>query len=311
MNMLPNPINDRDLIQGETPDGRACRKALLAPRHGYNPTALGSVRILRTKRCFTTFPCSISRARCSCCREASRASSKGKSSLYDEDHYLAVSLPVPFRMKSTPVPSGHCWPSMSSSTCRWRPRSPCRWKNTPNWRVTNRKAWCRAGWRRYRGCAAAPSDGARQRPAEVAVLGAAFCANCTTGCWSAARRRDDRCASAKGHIRKDDPEPGLAAGKLRLRNRGRRSGKGGRHERSFLPRHFKDLTGSSPMQYVKAMRLHEARLMIARQSSDDRRRRSIGRLRSPAQFSRDFKRHFGRTASEETKWVRHHLGSVD
>ncbi|MGO4319931.1 helix-turn-helix domain-containing protein, partial [Agrobacterium sp. MCAB5] len=30
--------------------------------------------------------------------------------------------------------------------------------------------------------------------------------------------------------------------------------------------HFKELTGSSPMQYVKAMRLHEARLMIARQT---------------------------------------------
>jgi transposase len=31
---------------------------------------------------------------------------------------------------------------------------------------------------------------------------------------------------------------------------------------------------------------------------------------APAQFSRDFKRHFGRTASEETNWVRHHLGKV-
>ncbi|MGO4319707.1 AraC family transcriptional regulator, partial [Agrobacterium sp. MCAB5] len=34
---------------------------------------------------------------------------------------------------------------------------------------------------------------------------------------------------------------------------------------------------------------------------------SVGYV-SPAQFSRDFRRHFGRTASEEAKWVRHHLG---
>ncbi|MDQ0133928.1 transcriptional regulator GlxA family with amidase domain [Neorhizobium galegae] len=72
--------------------------------------------------------------------------------------------------------------------------------------------------------------------------------------------------------------------------------------------HFKDLTGSSPMQYVKALRLHEARLMIARKSGTIADvAASVGYV-SPAQFSRDFKRHFGRTASEEVKWVQHHLG---
>jgi len=71
---------------------------------------------------------------------------------------------------------------------------------------------------------------------------------------------------------------------------------------------FKKLTGSSPIQYLKALRLHEARLMIARQSGTIARVAiSVGYV-SPAQFSRDFKRHFGRTASEEVKWVRHHLG---
>jgi AraC-like DNA-binding protein len=71
--------------------------------------------------------------------------------------------------------------------------------------------------------------------------------------------------------------------------------------------HFKEMTGSSPMQYVKAMRLHEARLMIARKTTIAEVAASVG-YASPAQFSRDFKRHFGRTASEEMKWVRRHLG---
>lgn len=31
---------------------------------------------------------------------------------------------------------------------------------------------------------------------------------------------------------------------------------------------------------------------------------------SAAQFSRDFKRHFGRTASEEMSWIRRHLGEL-
>jgi AraC-like DNA-binding protein len=74
--------------------------------------------------------------------------------------------------------------------------------------------------------------------------------------------------------------------------------------------HFKDLTGSSPIQYIKAMRLHEARLRIARKGTIAQVAQSVG-YASPAQFSRDFKRHFGRTASDEMKWVRHHLGEVE
>ncbi|SEI11442.1 AraC-type transcriptional regulator N-terminus [Rhizobium tibeticum] len=74
--------------------------------------------------------------------------------------------------------------------------------------------------------------------------------------------------------------------------------------------HFKALTGSSPMQYVKGMRLHEARLMMARQDRTIAEvALSVGYV-SPAQFSRDFKRHFRRTASQEAKWVRQHLGAL-
>lgn len=74
--------------------------------------------------------------------------------------------------------------------------------------------------------------------------------------------------------------------------------------------HFKSLTGNSPMQYVKAIRLHEARLMIARQNKTIAEVAASVGYASPSQFSRDFKRHFGRTASEETKWVRRHLGEL-
>ncbi|NKJ39857.1 AraC-like DNA-binding protein [Rhizobium sp. SG570] len=72
--------------------------------------------------------------------------------------------------------------------------------------------------------------------------------------------------------------------------------------------HFKDLTGSSPMQYVKALRLHEARLMVARKSATISQVATSVGYASAAQFSRDFKRHFGRTASEEVQWVQRHLG---
>ena len=62
------------------------------------------------------------------------------------------------------------------------------------------------------------------------------------------------------------------------------------------------------MQYVKAMRLHLARSLMARQDQTIAEvALSVGYV-SPAQFSRDFKRRFGRTATEEVKWARQHLG---
>jgi transcriptional regulator GlxA family with amidase domain len=74
--------------------------------------------------------------------------------------------------------------------------------------------------------------------------------------------------------------------------------------------HFKALTGSTPIQYVKALRLHEARLMIARQRGTIAEVAASVGYASAAHFSRDFKRHFRRTASEEAKWVRQHLGEL-
>lgn len=74
--------------------------------------------------------------------------------------------------------------------------------------------------------------------------------------------------------------------------------------------HFKALTGSIPIRYVKAMRLHDARLMIARGDQTIAQVAASVGYAGPAQFSRDFKRHFRQTASEEAEWVRRHLGEI-
>lgn len=61
---------------------------------------------------------------------------------------------------------------------------------------------------------------------------------------------------------------------------------------------FKDVTGQSPMQYLKAVRLHRARELLAqtqRLASDVAF--EVG-YQSPSQFSRDYKRHFGASPSQ-------------
>lgn len=67
---------------------------------------------------------------------------------------------------------------------------------------------------------------------------------------------------------------------------------------------FKAVTATSPMQYLKTTRLHKARLlMIQDQSSAALASSKVG-YESPSQFSREFKRLFGRTPMEDIAAMR-------
>ncbi|WGI24271.1 AraC family transcriptional regulator [Halomonas alkaliantarctica] len=68
--------------------------------------------------------------------------------------------------------------------------------------------------------------------------------------------------------------------------------------------HFKAITHTSPMQYVKSTRLHQARLLMVRQSmTAEDACHAVGYL-SASQFNREFKRLFGLTPTAETKRMR-------
>ncbi|KAA8999291.1 AraC family transcriptional regulator [Affinibrenneria salicis] len=73
---------------------------------------------------------------------------------------------------------------------------------------------------------------------------------------------------------------------------------------SAFHHHFKAVTGTSPLQYLKSYRLHKARLMMAH----DGLKASAAAVRvgyeSPSQFSREFKRYFGATPGDETARLR-------
>lgn len=65
--------------------------------------------------------------------------------------------------------------------------------------------------------------------------------------------------------------------------------------------HFKAVTASSPLQYLKAIRLHQARLLMIRNGlSASSAAQRVG-YESPSQFSREFKRLFGRAPGQEVR----------
>ena len=68
--------------------------------------------------------------------------------------------------------------------------------------------------------------------------------------------------------------------------------------------HFRKVTDSSPMQYLKSTRLHQARLLMLRNDLTAAKSALLVGYESASQFSRDFKRLFGRTPIAEVTWMK-------
>lgn len=71
--------------------------------------------------------------------------------------------------------------------------------------------------------------------------------------------------------------------------------------------HFKSLTHCTPIQYLKSARLHQARLLMARNDMTAQAACAQVGYESLSQFSREFKRFFGRSPSQEADALRRYL----
>lgn len=68
--------------------------------------------------------------------------------------------------------------------------------------------------------------------------------------------------------------------------------------------HFKAVTATSPIQYIKSVRLHQARLLMIRDDSTAASAAARVGYESASQFNREFKRYFGRSPGEEAREMR-------
>jgi AraC-like DNA-binding protein len=73
---------------------------------------------------------------------------------------------------------------------------------------------------------------------------------------------------------------------------------------SAFHHHFKAVTSTSPLQYVKTIRLHQARLLMVHEGLNAGVAAQRVGYESPSQFSREFKRLFGSNPSTEAARVR-------
>ncbi|WP_284240141.1 AraC family transcriptional regulator, partial [Gluconobacter sphaericus] len=79
--------------------------AELAPRSGYNATSLPSVRILRSETILEDVPVLYRPGAVFVLQGFKQGFLNGEIYRYDAEHYLAVSVPVPFRMASQASPA--------------------------------------------------------------------------------------------------------------------------------------------------------------------------------------------------------------
>jgi len=73
---------------------------------------------------------------------------------------------------------------------------------------------------------------------------------------------------------------------------------------SAFHHHFKAVTSSSPLQYLKTIRLHRARLLMVHEGLNASIAAQRVGYESPSQFSREFRRLFGANPSAEAARVR-------
>ena len=77
---------------------------------------------------------------------------------------------------------------------------------------------------------------------------------------------------------------------------------------SAFHHNFKAVTATSPLQYVKSIRLHKALMLMVHDGLGAALAADRVGYESPSQFSREFKRYFGQAPTDEAERVRKNLG---
>ena len=274
----------------------------LAPQEGYNASLLDSVRFMRADRQWARTPVLYEPSIIIICQGSKRAFLADKMYRYDAQHYLVLSVPLPFSAETEATSAepllGLAIRLDAATLARLVTQvaaadiplaeTPASIISTPV-NETLADSTLRL--------LQALSD-----PLEAQVLGPArveeICFRVLLGEQGGAVRAAltyqghfGRIARALQRIHADWQQP------LDVPHLASEAG-------MSVPRfhlHFKSVTQTSPIQYLKSLRLHQARLMMIRDNLTAAGAAARVGYESDSQFNREFKRMFGRTPADEAR----------
>ena len=277
----------------------------LAPNEGYTQSALDSVRLMRSDRPLGRTPVLYEPCIVIVCQGRKLGFLGDEVYVYDAQHYLVLSVPLPFSTETEASPEE---PLLAVSirldlielsdlitqigAAGHHPEAP------PTGIVSTLLDGDLAG-------ATIRLLEALTVPLDAQVLGQGIvreiCYRVLTGEQGAAMRaalahngRFGRVARALKRIHTEYATP---------LNVARLAEEAGMSVPAFHA-NFRTVTQTSPIQYIKSTRLHQARLMMIRDGVTAAAAAGRVGYESASQFSREFKRLFGRTPVEEVRDMR-------
>ncbi|WP_311969859.1 AraC family transcriptional regulator [Pseudomonas baltica] len=277
----------------------------LAPLEGYNLSALDDVRFLRSNRPLTRTPVLYDPGIVILCQGRKRGYLGEEVYIYDAQHYLVVSVPVPFTMEtdaSAAEPMLALYMRLDfklASELLLQVDEALGASSAPpkGMYASPMDDSLRASTLRFVQAMSEPLDAQILGPALVREIYYRILTGEQGGSMRAALNRQGHFGKVTRAIRKIhtcyqqhlDVESLAQEASMSVPN---------------FHLHFRSVTDSSPMQYVKSTRLHQARLLMLRHDmSASSAAFNVG-YESASQFSREFKRFFGRTPLAEIEWMK-------
>ncbi|WP_111494168.1 AraC family transcriptional regulator [Marinobacter bohaiensis] len=296
-------------IEPAVGDSRARRMASLlesmAPREGYNLTALPDVRFLRSNRPLNRTPVLYDPGIVIVCQGRKRGYWGDKTYVYDAQHYLAVSIPVPFTMETDASAEKpllaiylHLNIPLAAELLLELEEAGIPASTAPCGIVSSEmEPALEATVERFLEIMTTPDDGRILGPAMVREIYFRVLTGAQGGAMRAALDMDGNFGRISRAIRRIHAGYATTLDVHQLAQEARMS------VPSFHA-HFRQVTQTSPMQYVKSVRLHQARLLMFRNGMTAAAASVSVGYESSSQFSREFRRLFGRSPREEVSWMR-------
>ncbi|MDF3833250.1 AraC family transcriptional regulator [Cupriavidus basilensis] len=295
MTMIDEPISQR----------MSALLAQLAPNEGYTLSTLDSVRFMRSDRPLGRTPVLYEPSIVIVCQGRKRGFLGSDVYVYDAQHYLVLSVPLPF---STETEASETEPMLAVSIrlsltdvadlMLAIDRSDQHTSDLPRGMVSTPLGGPLANATlRLLEALASPLEAQILGPAIVREICFRVLVGQQGGAMRAALAHQGQFGKVAKALRRIHVDFAQSLDVTHL------AGEAGMSIPAFHA-HFKTVTHTSPIQYIKSTRLHQARLLMIRDGLTAASASARVGYESPSQFSREFKRFFGRSPIEEVRDMR-------